>query len=202
VVDLNLSLIEQLGIACPDRRQLLVVTEEQRNTAWERLRRLGLDPAAPRIGLHVREGTGAGDGAWSPSHHASILQRAALEMGYQPLLLAEEHDRSAVEQVLSLGRSEVPALVGLPLTEYKAVVSCLTFFVCDDGGPVHLAAAVGVPSFFLFLSTPAWRWAPYGPHVNVWDESERPGHPPTPLEVWERVKPLLAEAEMEDREAG
>jgi ADP-heptose:LPS heptosyltransferase len=188
VVDAHLSLLERLGIPVRDRRHVLGVTEDQRQAADVVLRNAGLDPDQPILGAHV--GGAPTDPQWLPSHYAALLQRAAKELDYRTVILGRAEDRIAVRQVLALGKTAIPALIDLPFETYKGVLSRLRFFVTHDGEPIQIAAGVGVPSFFVFLSTPAWRWAPYGPHVSVWDEG---GRIPSASEVWDRVGPRLVE---------
>jgi len=120
-----------------------------------------------------------------------VLQRAAAELDFQTVLLGKRGDADTIRQVQGLGKREVPTLTDLPFPLYKAVLASLDFFLTQDGERVHVAAGVGVPSYFIYLASPPWRSAPYGPHVAVWAEDRRP---PAPNEVWERVKPLLEAA--------
>ena len=195
IVDYTLTILERLGIPVQDRRHHLAVTEAQRKDAEEILAAAGLDPGRPILGAQVGGTPRRPERQWPPSHYAAVLQRAAAELDYQTVLLGQESDRAAMEQVSQMGRKPTVRLVDLPFPRYKAVLSRLTFFLTHDGGPVHVAAGVGVPSYFVFLSTPPWRWAPYGADVHVWEEF---GRSPSPAEVWERLKPLLLAAREEN----
>jgi ADP-heptose:LPS heptosyltransferase len=184
VVDAHLSLLERLGVPVRDREHRLGVTGDQRRAAGEALAGAGVDPERPVFGVHVGGPPSTG---WAPANYAALLQRAA-GLGCQTILLGDADGTPAVEQVRALGKTPIPALLGLPFGTYKGVLSRLSFFLTHDGEPVQIAAGVGVPSLFLFLSTPAWRWAPYGSHIAVWDEG---GTVPHASEVWERIKPRL-----------
>jgi ADP-heptose:LPS heptosyltransferase len=190
-VDVHLSLIEALGVPIVERRHLLGVTPEQRARGRALLEEAGLDPSRPVLGVYPGGFPRSPRRQWPPSHYAVILQRAAKELGYQPVLLGRSTDRDTLEQVRSLGRTPVPSLLDLPFPDRKGVMASLRYFVSHDGEPVHVAAGIGVPSFFVFLSTPAWRWAPYGSHVSVWEES---GEIPGAALVWKRMVPLLEAA--------
>jgi ADP-heptose:LPS heptosyltransferase len=190
IVDYNLTLLERLGIPITDRRHVVGVTLEQRLRAETILAEAGLDLDRPILGVQVGGNLRHPERQWSPVHYAAILQRADREMGFQPMMLGLRQDHPSMDQVQALGKTPIPRLVDLPFPYYKAVLSRLTFFLTHDGGPIHVAAGVGVPSFFVFLYTPPWRWAPYGSHVSVWDEY---GRVPEPAEVWTRLKPLLGQ---------
>jgi ADP-heptose:LPS heptosyltransferase len=194
MVDCRLTLLEQLGIPISDRRHVLGVTEEQADRGRALLAGAGIDPDRPILGAQVGGTPHRPERQWPPVDYAGVLQRASLEMGYQPLLLGRGRDRPSMEQVQALGKSHIPSLLDLPFPEYKGVLSQLTFFVTHDGGPVHVAAGVGVPSYFIFFSTPPWEWAPYGNHISVWEDY---GRVPNSAEVWERMRPLLARAAVE-----
>lgn len=187
VVDAGLAFLERLGVPIRDRSHRLGVTDAHRRAADEALARAGVEPG-PLFGVHVGGPAGTG---WPPSSYASLLQRAAKELGYRTVLLADADGTGDARQVQALGKTPIPSLVGLPFPVYKGVLSRLAFFLTHDGEPAQIAAGVGVPAFFLFLSTPAWRWAPYGAHITVWDEG---GSVPNASDVWERLKPRLAES--------
>jgi ADP-heptose:LPS heptosyltransferase len=77
----------------------------------------------------------------------------------------------------------------LSLVELAAALRCAVAVAVANTGPAHLAAAVGTPVISLFAPVvPAARWAPYGEHVLLGDQSARcsgsrarecpvPGHP-------------------------
>ncbi len=190
-VDMNLSLLERLGVPVADRRHRVGVTDAQRSEAERALTEAGLDPRLPILGVQAGGSPLHPDRHWPPSHYAAVLQRAAGEFGYQPVLLGRSADRPTLDAVLALGRTPVPMLLDLPFPVYKGVLDRLTFFLTHDGLPVHLAAGVGVPGYYVLLSTPPWRGAPYGSHVSVWEEF---GRSPSSAEVWERARPLMEAA--------
>jgi heptosyltransferase-2 len=190
-VDAHLALLECLGVPAIERRHRLCVTGEQRARGRALLAGAGIDVERPVLGLYPGGSPRSPQRQWPPSHYAVVLQRAAKELGVQTVLLGRSADRPTLEQVTALGKSHVPVLLDLPFREFKGVLDALSFFLTHDGEPVHVAAGVGVPSFFVFLSTPAWRWAPYGSHVSVWEDA---GGVPSGADVWKRLVPLLAAA--------
>jgi ADP-heptose:LPS heptosyltransferase len=191
VVDQHLALLEGLGVAVQDRRHRLGVTATDRERGRDLLVQVGLLPNRPILGAHVGGAPYHPERQWPAPHYAAVLQRSMLELGYQIVLLGTTRDAPTLDAVQSLGKATLPRLLDLSFSDYKAALSRLDFFLTHDGDPVHIAAALGVPSYFLFLSTPAWKWAPYGSHVTVWEE---PDHVPSSAEVWTRLKPLLENA--------
>lgn len=199
VVDRHLTLVEDLGLPIREREHRLGVTAEERTRGTELLAAAGADPRRPVLGAFVGGTPLRPERQWAPPHYASVLQRAAKELGFQPVLLGGKADAPSMDQVIALGTTPIPKLVDLGFADLKGVLAAMTFFITHDGEPMHVAAALGVPSYFVFLSTPPWRWAPYGAHVAVWEDD---GRPPNPSEVWDRMKPLLDRARQERAGSG
>jgi ADP-heptose:LPS heptosyltransferase len=59
----------------------------------------------------------------------------------------------------------LPFIPELPL--FLAVLARAKVFISGDTGPLHFAAALGVPTISLFGSSPAARWAPLGQQHQV-----------------------------------
>jgi ADP-heptose:LPS heptosyltransferase len=188
VVDHHLALLEGLGISIVDRMHHLEVTDRQRDRARALLAEAGLTEDRPVLGLLPGGAPRHPERQWPASSYAAVLQRAILELEYQVVLLGNTEDAPTLEAVQAFGKAAIPRLVDLPFEDVKAVLSELDFFITHDGDAVHMAAGVRVPSYVMFLSTPAWKWAPYGSHVAVWSEPDRV---PTSAEVWGTVRPLL-----------
>jgi len=188
VVDHHLALLEGLGLPIRERLHYLEVTEPQRGRARALLAGAGLTEDRPVLGILPGGAPHHPERQWPASSYASVLQRAMLELEFQVVLLGNTEDAPTLNAVQALGKAPIPRLLDLPFEDLKAVLSELDFFITHDGDALHMAAGVGVPSYFMFLSTPAWRWAPYGSHVSVWSEPDRV---PTPADVWGTVRPLL-----------
>ena len=59
----------------------------------------------------------------------------------------------------------LPVISELPL--FLAVLQRAALFISGDTGPLHFAAALGVPTISLFGPTPSARWAPLGARHQV-----------------------------------
>jgi ADP-heptose:LPS heptosyltransferase len=67
-------------------------------------------------------------------------------------------------------KAEGPSLSvkeGLPILEVAGTLRRAAFYVGNDSGITHMAAAMGVPAVALFGPTDPARWAPRGKHVQV-----------------------------------
>ena len=188
VVDHHLTLLEGLGIGIVDRMHHLEVTDAQRDRARVLLSEAGLTEDRPVLGILPGGAPWHPERQWPASSYAAVLQRAMLELEYQVVLLGTSEDVPTLDAVQAFGKAPIPRLLDLSFEDVKGVLSELDFFITHDGDAVHMAAGVRVPSYVMFLSSPAWKWAPYGSHVAVWSEPDRV---PTSAEVWGTVRPLL-----------
>ncbi|MCD6320124.1 MAG: glycosyltransferase family 9 protein, partial [Candidatus Desulfofervidaceae bacterium] len=55
----------------------------------------------------------------------------------------------------------------LPLLTLATVIAQARFFLGNDSGISHLAAALGIPSFVIFGPTAPGIWHPWGPKVKI-----------------------------------
>jgi ADP-heptose:LPS heptosyltransferase len=63
--------------------------------------------------------------------------------------------------------NQMSCCTDLAVREIAAMLQHACFFLGNDSGIAHLAAAIGIPTFVLFGPTDPAEWAPWGPNVNV-----------------------------------
>ena len=163
-------------------------------TYIEALEALGLhiDEPFPRLCLSVEEsdrvntlkkenpsciGIGWGAG-WPtkvvpPEVWGSILVHLSPDQFDHLRLFGMESDRPAMISFLQEQQAKRPAIqaeieCGHPLREVMVKIASCAVFASSDSGLMHLAAALGVPSFGLFGPThPALGFAPVGPGARA-----------------------------------
>jgi heptosyltransferase-2 len=156
----NLGLLRELGLKsgelAPPR---LTLTSEER--AWAMA---FLGPSTARIVVHPG---GFSSRLWKPGHFRDLVCRLAQE-GCEVLLTGSlsEGERFRAETGMTEWPKSVRDLMGaLSLRELMAVVAASHAVVSLASGPMHLAAALGVPTISLFdprrNNSPA-RWRPLG----------------------------------------
>ena len=153
-----LALLEPLGIARASWSPRLSVTAEERTVAARFLEQAGIDRARPVVGLHP--GANQPVRKW-PLERFDAVAEAALSAGAQVVLFTEPGGYG--EQI-----SARPGVtrVEKPLREFLAILEQCDLLVCNDSGPMHIAAALGVGVVAVFgPQRPEW----YGP----WGEGHR-----------------------------
>ena len=157
--------LRAVGIPVSSNTTEVFVTADER----ERMRGLlgrehpPLDTGRPIVGIHP--------GATWPAKHWPVERFAALAerlmtSGVQVLVTAGTGD----DRTLDALRRNVPGplrtMEGLPLRQLAALLALCSAFVCNDAGPMHIAAAVGTPTIGLFGPGEEDIWFPYNPALG------------------------------------
>jgi ADP-heptose:LPS heptosyltransferase len=178
----------------PAKRRMVARAEKRREHRVAELgRMLGLAaPPAPRLWisphrLHRAEsllGSGPpvlaiapaanwGGKQWPADRFAEIARRLTSESGILPgariAVLAAASERDTATPVLAaVPKDRVIDLVGAPdLLDVFAILTRSAFFLGNDSGLMHLAAAAGIPTLGLFGPSPEWRYGPWGERTAI-----------------------------------
>lgn len=141
--------------------------------------RLDLGPAARAEGRQLAERNGVtgpfavlhpGSGSprknWPLARFLEAAERLQAERGWTPILLTGEADQKLAAQ-LAATPTGFPHLNDLSLPEAAHLLSAAEFYLGNDSGITHLAAALGTPTGAIFGPTDPAQWAPRGGHVRV-----------------------------------
>lgn len=121
-------------------------------------------PPGPLAGVHP--GSAWATKRWLPERFAELCRRLAAD-GVTPVLVGGPDDRDLGARIArDCGALD---LVGrTDLEDLKALMGRLSVFVTNDSGPMHLAAAAGVPVVAVFgATTRELGFFPYGPGHRV-----------------------------------
>lgn len=127
---------------------------------------------------------GAGDGAhplvavnpvakwatklWHADRFAEVADRLVSQHHATVVFTGAPEDRPVVAAIIARMRSAALNIAGrTTLKTLAAVYRQADLVVSTDTGPMHLAAAAGVPVVALFGPTAPWRTGPYGPNHRI-----------------------------------
>lgn len=199
-VEGNFAVLETAGFGpFPTANPRIALSREQAEEGRELLKHGGVDPSKLLIGVHP--GAGQPEKRWPPERFARLVERVLADSPARVLLLGGPDDRPQADALLgalggkSFGGQLVDVCGRLPdLAAFMKVVSQCRLFVGNDSGPVHLAAALGVPVVCVFQgpNDPA-EWGPRGARVMILRSGAAPagsgGLPPPPVEpVFQAVR--------------
>jgi len=139
---------------------LLQISPEERAAAEALL------PAGPRIA--VLPGARWASKRWPAASFAALIDRiGAAQLGTCVLLGAPDEAALAAE-IAGATRGPCANLAGrTTLRQLTAILDACAAVVCNDSGPMHIAAALGRPTVALFGPTDATRTGPYSPAARV-----------------------------------
>lgn len=158
------ELIRAMGIEQLDWRPRLALDDETLAAGRERLERGGIDLAArPVIGLFPGAQFGPSK-RWPRERFVELSRLLRRELpGSRQVLIAGPSEVWLGVRLYEL-TGKIHPLVGpdLELPGLAGVLAHLDLLVTNDSGPMHLAAALGVPCVSLFGPTDPRRTAPVG----------------------------------------
>jgi heptosyltransferase-2 len=141
---------------------------EAKGEARGLLLREGLDPDRERF-LVVAPGAAYGPAKQYGAAGFALLARDSVAKGLRPVIIGARADAGAAGEVARRAAEMKPVdLAGkTDLRDLAGVFALASGFVGNDSGAAHLAAAFGIPTVVLFLSTNPVRTAPRGRRVRV-----------------------------------
>jgi heptosyltransferase-2 len=133
---------------------------------------LGIEAERPVIGLSPGAAFGSAK-RWLPERFAESALELARHWNAAVVIFGSKDERPVAEQVernlRGLDRSVVVRnLAGATnLREFMERIAACQFFLSNDNGAMHLAAAIGIPTLAVFGSTDHITTGPTGPSTRI-----------------------------------
>ncbi|MGH9355203.1 MAG: lipopolysaccharide heptosyltransferase I [Terriglobia bacterium] len=165
VVEENLALAKWMGARVESWNFPLPHDEADERWALDTLARMDVGPF-----MLVSPGAGWTAKRWPPSSYARLLGRLDAEGPWTILLTgspAEEQDIRSIVKESGAGRTHyVPASI----RQFIALARRALLFVGGDSGPLHIAAALGVPIVAIYGPTDPARNGPFAKaDITIWN---------------------------------
>lgn len=156
-VDYYIRLVAGLGISLPDPVGMrLQVTREETEAMGDRLSALGILKGERILGINPGATYGSAK-RWYPDRFAAVADALSEEWGAAVVLMGSAAERPLASEIEAGMRRKPVNLAGrTTVRELMALLSRCSFLVTNDSGPMHIAAALGVPLAAVFGSTD-WR---------------------------------------------
>jgi lipopolysaccharide heptosyltransferase I len=163
VVEQYLALLRPLGITTPRMEFHLptVPAAEARVDDW--LASAGLKPRQRLVVLNP--GAGRADKRWPVARFAELAARLGHDAGAHVVVVWGPGEESAARAIVAGAGAAGPRALLAPPTDLHELLALLrraSVMVAADTGPLHLAAALGIPCVGLYGPTSAARNGPYG----------------------------------------
>jgi heptosyltransferase-2 len=160
-VDYYLQMLRQLGIDGGERRLQLALSDEERAGAAGRL----------GTGAWIAVNPGASYGAakrWIPERFAAVADALAAETGAGIVLTGGPGEMEIGRDIERAMRVAPVNLIGqTSVRELMAVLAQCRLMVTNDSGPMHIAAAFGVPLVAIFGPTDHTTTSPLAENCRI-----------------------------------
>ena len=153
-VELNLDALRRIGVQPgPDERKVVFVPGA---AAEAKVRELVTEPF-----VHMHPASRWHFKCWPAERNAALADRLADE-GHRVVMTSAPDETPFIDEILGKMKSQPVNLAGkLSLKELGALTARARLFVGVDSMPMHLAAAMGVPTVALFGPSSEIAWGPW-----------------------------------------
>jgi heptosyltransferase III len=140
----NLSLLQGLGHTITSKPEAkLTISPQEQKIASDVRYSLGISDTDRLVLLHPGSGNSARD--WKPEHFAQLALELT-NLGYQVVITGGKTEEALVHRVADEAKNDVKFFIStLNLKEFAAFIQSAKLFIANSTGPLHIAAAVGVP---------------------------------------------------------
>ena len=175
-VDLNNSLLEHSGVPTPARVPSLDVSSDLKHEAAaivETHRDAIGSPSGPTLLVHP--GAGAPAHRWPAASFAYVADMAVRRLEAHVILLDGPAD-GGLAQGVQAAMSEPASLIRSPMSIPRlfGLLTRVDLLLCNDSGPMHMAAAVGTPVCALYGGQSRLTWGPLGSQGHSTFQAELP----------------------------
>lgn len=140
----------------------LYLATTERRFADGLLKTMGIkENGSTLIGIHP--GTTSKREIWPAIKYASLAKGLLKAYNAKMLIFQGPGEEETARKIYNLisGSRDIICVPFLKLREYISVVSKCDFFITNDGGPMHIAAALDVPFVGIFINGRPDYWFPY-----------------------------------------
>ena len=164
-VDRNLELVRLICHSEGKRKLVFHLSFEEVSAAKAQLAAWGIGDESFLIGIHP--GGSSFDKRWPEKQYAELADRLVHHYNATVLLLQGPGEEALTNNIQKAMQS--PAMTHAPETirELGALLSRCDLVVCNDSGPMHLAAAVDVPTVAIFGPTDHVAWHPLSENASI-----------------------------------
>ncbi len=164
-VDRNLDLVRIICEGEGTRKLVFNLLPDEIEHAKASLASLCMRDETYLIGIHP--GGSSFDKRWPEKRYAELADRLVQHYNAKILLFRGPDEADLTDTIQQ--EMETDAIINAPQTirELGAMLSCCDLFVCNDSGPMHIAAALGVPTTAIFGPTDHVAWRPMSENASV-----------------------------------
>lgn len=157
-----LDLLKALGMKTDGIMPRLYLVKKDSEYSASLLKKNGIDPKGTIIGINPGAQYGIAK-RWHPERFGFVADRLVREHGADVIIFGGPGDISTAGAVQASMKEKALNLAGKTgLRGLMALVKRCRLFITNDSGPMHISAALGVPTLAVFGSTDHIATGPFG----------------------------------------
>ncbi|MFH1888583.1 MAG: glycosyltransferase family 9 protein [Candidatus Omnitrophota bacterium] len=165
-VEYYLELLGPAGIEPKNPNLELFVPDASKRKIGDILRAEGINDRDLIIGMAPGAGASWGKSAslkhWPAERFGQLAERLIADSGAKIIILGDGSERHIADEIINNMSQKPLDLTGkLSLRELSAAVGCLKILIANDGGPLHIAAALGRNTVSFFGPVDPVVYSPY-----------------------------------------
>jgi ADP-heptose:LPS heptosyltransferase len=163
--DYCLDLGKAIGVVGEDLTTEIFLTEKELHDAGKFLGTLGIDKQKPILG--ITPGSGHSSPNWTTERYIEFTVELLHRHDMTVVVGGTSDERTLIDAFHDLELPNIITLPAIPLRQFIGVVSQCNFFFSASTGPMHIAAALKIPTLSLFCPLPACSPTLWGPQGNI-----------------------------------
>ena len=181
----NLDVLNRAGIPTPVQTPTFPVTAEDKRWAADFLAARGVHAAwrgtgprptkGPLVAIHP--GSPVVLKRWRPERYAKLADWLVAQKRAKIIFVGVDAEMPIIAEIQALMREKSFNIAGkTSLTQLASILQLCQLFIGNDSGPMHLAAAVGIPTIGLYGPGDPGRFGPVGAQCQTL--RQKPDCPP------------------------
>ncbi len=166
-VDYYLNLLQYFGISGSRTPLRLITTLEEESRAAALLSENGIGPSDVILGINPGASYGSAK-RWYPDRFAEVARQLAGKWAAKVVIFGGPGETEIAGDIArNLDGTALNMAGKTSVRELMALIKRCNFFITNDSGPMHIAAAFGVPLVAIFGSTDHTGTSPYSSNAVV-----------------------------------
>jgi len=168
ITDYLLKQLDLYGIRAPESHPKLYLKKSDREWARNFWEGKGMTPEERSKVIILHPGSGSKKKAWPLDRWLNLARTLQDRLGSRMLVVLGPAEGPDVRKAFETAGPNAAVLArGLTLLQLASVMEGCRFFVGNDSGITHMAAALGLPTVAIFGPTDQRVWAPRGEETIV-----------------------------------
>lgn len=158
-VDLTLGILNPLGMGARDKAPEIFLADGERKWARTWLKEKGVW-GKPLVGIHP--GGYYESQRWPPERFADLIDQLQKDRKLDLIVFGGPGEEYLTGKICSMVTGEVLTSPEDDIRRFAALLSHCSLFICNNSGPLHIAAGLGIPTISMMGPTIKERWMPIG----------------------------------------